>query len=239
MRYWLAAALLIGPPASADIIRTTYSSGTGFFVSRDGYILTNSHVVEHCAAITVVGAVPMSDATLVARDTEHDLALLKTDARAGDDAKLGNERQPLRVNDPVVIVGYPGQSWKTGRTQTRQAHILSTAGPDGEEKWLEFSDALAGGNSGGPLLDGSGTVVGVVAAKARRMRHNEQTAQDETVDTFDLAVSLPVVRAFLSGQGVRFEQADSGIYLSADHITEDAQRFVVNVRCRYEGDSTR
>ena len=215
----------------ASAYAMTYSSGTGFFVTRGGYVLTNHHVIASCRDITLYGAVPMTPATLVAQDKEYDLALLKTSALPPDEAHLNNARQPLRGGDPVVVVGYPGQSWETGAATTREAHIIRTTGPQGEEKWLEFSDALAQGNSGGPLLDGSGNVVGVVAAKGKLMRRNETAARDETVESFDLAISLLVIRRFLNEHHVLFSQADSGIYLSADRVTDIAKRFVVNVRC--------
>jgi len=233
---WLMAGCIAvtAVPALAAVQILTYSSGTGFFVTRDGYVVTNNHVVKNCKHISVFGAVPLSDAKLIASDAEYDLALLKTDALSTDEAELSNSKQPLHASDPVVIVGYPGQSWKTGQTKTSEARIINTKGPQGEEKWLEFSDSLAQGNSGGPLLDGSGNVVGVVAAKGKMVSYNEVSAREETVRKFDIAISLPVIRKFLDDNSVRYREADSGIYLSAGHITDNARRFVVNVRCRLQ-----
>jgi hypothetical protein len=171
---------------------------------------------------------------LVARDEKHDLALLKAQVSAPNFANLSNQKQPLRQGDPVIIVGYPGQAWKTGQTTTNQAQILNTKGPRGEEHWLEFSDTLSQGNSGGPLLDASANVVGVVVAKVRSYIFNEQEQTEEDVRHFDLAITLPVVRGFLDDNNISYVEADSGIYLSAGHATDIARRFVVNVRCRYD-----
>lgn len=211
----------------------TFSSGTGFFVKRDGTLLTNNHVIDNCSDITVNGAVPLSPAKLVARDREFDLALLKTDALPMDEAHLSSAKQPLHTDDPVVVVGFPGQAWQTGRIETREAKILSTQGPLGEEKWLEFSDALKRGNSGGPLLDSTGNVVGVVVAKGHLVTMSDAPGQGETVSKFDIAISLPVIRKFLADNGVAYSEADSGLYLSPEYITDSAKQFVVNVRCRY------
>jgi S1-C subfamily serine protease len=229
--HWLCAFALL-PFSSYAAEMLTYSSGTGFFVSREGYIVTNYHVIKDCNDINVSGSVPLSVAKLIAQDIGYDLALLKTRAMAIDEAKLSSTKQPVRANDPVVVVGYPGQSWQTGQPKTREARIISTKGPRGEEKWLEFSDALAQGNSGGPLLDSAGNVVGVVAAKGKLVSFNEVAAREETVDAFDLAISLPVLRQFLRGNSVSYREADSGIYLSSGHIADDARRYVVNVRCQ-------
>lgn len=234
-RWMMGACLVVALSSDAGAQQMlTYSSGTGFFVTRDGYVLTNNHVIRNCTDITVFGAVPLSSAKLVAVDKEYDLALLKANALAVDEAELSTSKQPLHASDPVVVVGYPGQSWQTGQTTTREARIINTKGPSGEEKWLEFSDSLAQGNSGGPLLDSAGNVVGVVAAKGKLVTYNESAAREETVSKFDLAISLPVVRQFLNQNNVLFREADSGIYLSADRITDNARRFVVNVRCRVQ-----
>lgn len=236
-RLRLAAALACLAPAAAaaDASRMlTFSSGTGFFVRRDGMLLTNHHVVSGCRDLTVAGGVPESAAQLVAADAAHDLALLKTAALPLAQAYFNSEKQPLRIRDRVVVVGYPGQSWQTGQTRTREATILSLHGPRGEEQWLEFSDALEGGNSGGPLLDHAGNVVGVVAAKAHLTRPGQAEAREGATAYFDLAISLPVIRRFLEAHGVPYPQGDSGIYQSADQITDAARLFVVNVRCRLE-----
>ncbi len=211
-----------------------FSTGTGFFVSRDGYIITNNHVVKQCMDIMVSGAVAQSEAVLVANDPKYDLALLKTHVRVPDIGYLSSLKQPLSQGDPVLIVGYPGQTWRTGQSVTRQAHILNTKGPRGEEKWMEFSDVLEKGNSGGPLMDSSGNVVGVVVAKGRSYTYNAAERRDEDVRHFDLAITLPVVRSFLDDNDVAYKEADSGIYQSPKSLAQDALRFVVNVRCKYE-----
>lgn len=231
-RALLALGLLLGAPAQAQML--TYSNGTGFFIQRDGTVLTNYHVIEHCKDYVLQGAVPQAKATLLAVDMERDLALLKSEALPFATAKLNSEKQPLRRGDPVVITGYPGQSWQVGEPVTREANILDTIGPQGQEHWLQFSDALQEGNSGGPLLDGAGHVVGVVVAKGKLVRHDHSTGMRETVEEFDLAISLPAVRRFLSDNNVLFEEADSGIRHSARRIEDDARQFIVNVRCKVE-----
>jgi len=233
-RYSIICTLVFIISISAHAEMLTYSSGTGFFINRDGYILTNNHVVKHCGHITLSGPLPLTDARLVARDEADDLALLKADTTIPDAASLNSEKQPLRTGDPVVIVGYPGQSWETGKAVTATANIINTKGPRGEEKWLQFSDALAQGNSGGPLLDEAGNVVGVVAAKAHLIMRDTATGAEETVSHFDIAVSLPAIRHFLDDQRIEYQEADSGIYVSPDGITDKVRRFVVNVRCKYE-----
>lgn len=212
----------------------TYSSGTGFFIREDGMLLTNYHVVSQCKNFMVYGTVPESPAKVIAVDKDYDLALLKSEALPLGVAALNSEKQPLHTGERVVVIGYPGQNWKTMELQTRETSILSTKGPLGEEKWLEFSDAAQKGNSGGPLLDNTGNVVGVVVAKGQLITVLPGNQAKQDVKGFDLAISLPVVRKFLAEHHITAHEADSGLYQSAASITDAARLFVVNVRCQWE-----
>jgi S1-C subfamily serine protease len=226
------ATALISLPVAAKTIIISYSTGTGFFISRDGYVLTNNHVVPRCQHISVHGAHGQMPAKLIARDIKHDLALLKASSAPVANGYISSQKQPLQKGDMVVILGYPGDSWKSGRPVMSKGQIINTKGPRGEERWVEFSDVLQKGNSGGPLLDATGNVVGVVAAKARAYTYNVTEGRTESVRHFDLAISLPVIRTFLKKSGVQYHEADSGLYQNARYTAQQAERFVVNVRCK-------
>ncbi|MBX3531668.1 MAG: Do family serine endopeptidase [Rhizobiaceae bacterium] len=140
------------------------SQGSGFFISEDGFLVTNNHVVEGGAEFTVV----MDDgtelpATLVGTDERTDLAVLKVDADRkftyvafADDAKV-------RVGDWVVAVGNP---FGLGGTVT--AGIVSARGRDigagPYDDFIQIDAAVNRGNSGGPAFNLNGEVVGVNTA---------------------------------------------------------------------------
>lgn len=231
----LFLAALLGFSASAEAQTRTYkriirfSTGTGFFINQDGYVLTNNHVVRNCAGgITVEGAVPESKATLIAYDPANDLALLRTDATPPEAAGLRADSYPIAEEERVVTVGFPENHDLT----TREALILSTRGPTGEDKWLQFSDSIKQGNSGGPLLDGSGNVVGVVVAKATISEYETDASRPLRVEKADIAITLPVVRKFLSGQRVRYRDSTRQSWLDANRVEERARDFIVHVKCR-------
>ncbi len=220
-------------PAHAATLKMYVSSGTGFFVTPDGYLLTNLHVVKFCEKLSVIGAVSEREATIVARDAAHDLALLKVDAFGVDYAKFSTVKAPLAEGDRVLVVGYPGEAMKTGVTVTREAKIVATSGPKGEEKWMQLDDVVEEGNSGGPLLDTTGNVVGVVAAKAIIYTYLKDAPHEGTTRHSGMAVSLKAVKDFLDLQRIYYHTSDTSIYLASDRITDNAHRFVVNVRCQY------
>ena len=210
----------------------SYVSGTGFFITHFGHILTNNHVIDNCDKISIHGDSMSTNAVVVAQDPEHDLALLKAAFTSSNMAYFNSMKQPLNEGDPVVIIGYPGDSWRSHEPIVRSAKIIDMKGPTGEEKWLQFSDSVQHGNSGGPLLDSSGNVVGVIVAKNEL--HIKQTGSDvsEVIKKSDVAISLPMVKNFLELNNIQYQTADSGIYLMPDSVNDRARPFIVNVHCR-------
>jgi serine protease Do len=141
------------------------AQGSGFFISEDGYLVTNNHVVEGGALFTVVGDNGKEfDAKLVGTDPRTDLAVLKVDPEGtkftyvdfADDTKV-------RVGDWVVAVGNP---FGLGGTVT--AGIVSARGRDigagPYDDFLQIDAAVNRGNSGGPAFNLSGEVVGINTA---------------------------------------------------------------------------
>ncbi len=137
-------------------------AGSGFFISADGYIVTNNHVVADATEITV----KLSDerelkATLVGRDAGTDLAVLKVEGNAFPYVDFEESAQP-RVGDWVIAVGNP-----CGLGGTATAGIVSARGRDIGERYVDYIQidaAINRGNSGGPTFDIYGRVIGVNTA---------------------------------------------------------------------------
>ena len=142
--------------------RPTYAVGSGFIVDKSGYILTNFHVVEDASRITVrLQSGEEFIASVVGADKETDLAVLKI--TAGKDlpsVKLGDSSSAL-VGDWVLAIGSP-----FGLDQTVTAGIISQVGrttpyATNFQKFIQTDAAINRGNSGGPLVNMRGEVVGV------------------------------------------------------------------------------
>ncbi|MGA0605426.1 Do family serine endopeptidase [Phenylobacterium sp. VNQ135] len=143
---------------------TQQSAGSGFFVSADGYIVTNNHVVENAEKITVVLKDETElEATVVGRDEATDLAVIKVKGGKGPYpfVNFENAARP-RVGDWVITVGNP-----FGLGGTATAGIVSAYGRDIGETFVDFIQIDAPinrGNSGGPTFDVYGRVIGVNTA---------------------------------------------------------------------------
>ena len=136
--------------------------GSGFIISSDGLILTNAHVVREAKDVTV----KLSDrrefsAKVLGIDTTTDIAVLRIDAHDLPVVRLGDPKS-LEVGDPVLAIGAP-----YGLEQTATQGIVSAKGRslpgDAVVPFIQTDAAVNPGNSGGPLFDGSGSVVGINA----------------------------------------------------------------------------
>ena len=134
--------------------------GSAFFISKDGYLLTNHHVVEDASKVTIVlNDRRELDATVVGSDERTDVALLKVQGNSYPELRTGNVDQ-LRVGEPVLAIGSPfgfDYSASAGIVSAKMRNMMGeTSVP-----FIQTDVALNPGNSGGPLFNQRGEVVGV------------------------------------------------------------------------------
>lgn len=218
--------------AHSEIRMVKMSSGTGFFVD-ERYFITNNHVIQNCAdKITVHG--PMeAEAEVVATEPKLDLALLKTNKTSPYISTLRFNDQALAVGDKLILLGYPKNSGFEGQYKIVDSKIKGLKGPTGQEQWIQFEDAAQHGNSGGPLLDQSGYVIGVIMGKTALYELDPITKQRkaEAIYKSDIAISLHVVKAFLEKAKIHYNRAASMAQRSRMVIEKDAREYTINVRC--------
>lgn len=134
--------------------------GSAFFISKDGYLLTNHHVVENASKVTVVlNDRRELDATVVGSDERSDVALLKVKGGNFPELKTGNV-DTLRVGEPVLAIGSPfgfDYSASAGIVSAKMRNMTGEA----SVPFIQTDVALNPGNSGGPLFNQKGEVVGV------------------------------------------------------------------------------
>jgi len=177
-------------------------AGSGIITSSDGYIVTNNHVVEGAQKVTVTLSDGRTfDATIVGTDAQTDLAVVKIDASDLSYLHfLSNSLEELSVLDPVVAVGNAlalpgGPTWTTG--------VVSNLGRSIEEETgvvlddlIQTDAAINAGNSGGPLLDTAGQVVGINVAIASNAENIGFAISTDTI--------IPVVESLIAeGKVVR------------------------------------
>ncbi len=216
------------PGASSDAEkspgkRPPSGNGSGFLVSDKGHILTNEHVVSDCRSFRV--SPPGDPAILRGRDKANDLALLQVPPHKSMRPVSFQERS-AQLGSDVLAVGYPLRG-KAGRgLNITKGTISALSDGDGDSRLLQFTAPVQPGNSGGPLLDESGLVVGVIVSRL------EETAGGRPVQNVNFAIRAKVARAFLDSNSVLYESGKGG-WLSpkAETVAENARAHTVMVEC--------
>ena len=165
---------------------------------------------------------------LVATSQAEDFSLLKAAEAVETIASLRSE-PALRAGDGVVVFGFPltGLVASTGNLTT--GNISALAGIGDSTHLLQISAPVQPGNSGGPLLDLSGNVVGVV-----EMKLNAALVASKTGDipqNINFAIKASVLASFLEAHNVRYQSAPAGANLSVADVGERARAFTVMVEC--------
>ena len=168
--FFLGAVLL-----GSSLAARADSTGTGFFVSADGYLVTNHHVIEHGKKFIVRQGEIVREATLVVVDATNDLAILKVDPGSAVFPYL-----PVRgVTDPTpgsdaFTIGFPDPDNLGLAPKTTKGSITALAGLRDDPRHYQTSVQIQPGNSGGPLIDEAGHVIGVTTLTANALVLAEQ-----------------------------------------------------------------
>lgn len=154
---WLAATEWI------DGSNLPVSSGTGFFISEDGYLLTNFHVIEDGMRIVVQCGRNTYTAALVKADPVNDLAVLKVAGKFR--AIPPGPSRIAKLGDSVFTVGFPNPQLQGVAPKLTDGKISSLSGMQDDARQFQISVAVQPGNSGGALVNSAGNVIGIVTAR--------------------------------------------------------------------------
>jgi len=162
-----------GHPAPAVPARECDVYGSGFFITTDGAFMTNYHVVKGARQIRVRTSAGMHTASIVQVDSANDLALLKVE---GDfPALFIRGSAGVQASDRVSTVGYPNPELQGLAAKFSSGEIASITGPNDDPTLFQISVPIQPGNSGGPLVDSTGSVVGVVVAQLDKLKAFDAT----------------------------------------------------------------
>jgi S1-C subfamily serine protease len=197
----------------------TTSSGTGFFVAPNR-VVTNNHVVSGCTKDIQVQYPDGGryTARMFGGDATNDLILLHTDM---DNRSTATFRPTPRVGDPVATYGFPYVGVLSRDGNFTLGNVTSLTGLKDDTRFLQMSTPVQPGNSGGPLLDMSGGVAGVVTAQFAIPSQN-----------VNFAIQPAIVMNFLAVKGVIANYTSStGPQKSPSDVADIAKKFTIHVYC--------
>ena len=138
-------------------------TGTGFFITDDGYLISNYHVVKGAAKVRLLTGAGLLDASVVKVDAANDLALLKAGG-AFKPLPIAASRT-VKLGGTVATVGFPNIGMQGFSPKLAKGEIASLSGAADDPRYFQISVPVQPGNSGGALVDERGNVIGIVSAK--------------------------------------------------------------------------
>ena len=203
------------------------SSGTAFVVAP-GLLVTNHHVIEGCGAIEVIASDGRRPATVVDSVQQIDLALLRVYGLRGGVAALRTQ-SPALLGESATVFGFPlgGALSSTGNFTT--GVVSSLRGLRDAAGEIQITAPVQPGNSGGPVLDRAGAVIGVVQSKLDALRAVRATG--DIPQNVNFAVSLDVLVDFLAKNSVSFKPVNRQPAIETTQVAEMAQTFTYKISC--------
>jgi len=203
-------------------------TGTAFVVSSQGHLLTNRHVVGNCQQVRLAG----SDKPLkvLPQDEANDLALLQMTGKPKAVAvfRAGND---VRQGESIAVYGYTLEGALAAGGNLSPGVVSALAGLGNNTSHIQITAPVQQGNSGGPVLDGKGQVVGVVVQKLDAVKVAKLTG--DVPQNVNFAINESTARAFLDSNQVQYKTGHWWNIGQKDltEIAEDARTYTVVVEC--------
>ena len=210
------------PDALAQTERS--GSGTGFFIDLEGHVMTNSHVIAGCRTITVEGRTTK----LISQSESFDLAILRVDGMSDDHAFLSFSYGPARLNSDITVAGFPLYPVLGGLNITRGS-ISAMEGMFGDTATMQITAPVQPGNSGGPIVNQNGEVVGIVVSKLNAGFMQKVTG--DIPQNVNFGIRGPIGQMFAEMNGVNIGTQSTEGPLAPEDLAEKLALATVLVQC--------
>ena len=171
-------------------------------MNASGDLVTNAHVVNECTQVKVSG---LGGASLQFMDVQNDLAVIRT-APPSEVRPLSIRRSPPRLGEDIAAFGYPLSDVLSDSIKVTTGNINSLIGVANDTRYLQISAPIQPGNSGGPLVDRAGHVIGISTATLGTKYAAQTGILPQNVN---FALRASVLEAFLQARGVAYHTVDT------------------------------
>lgn len=201
-------------------------SGSGFAVDRR-HILTNAHVIDGAMKVAVVSDRVTLPAEVVFSDPHNDIAMLRV---AEDLEAVAQFRDGLDIHlgEDIVVLGFPLQGLLGSGPQVTAGNVSALCGMGSDTSVIQFTAPIASGNSGGPILDSSGLVIGIVHSSLNTERVRQGGGVAENVNFGAKGITI---RSFLATSNIEPVIGHESGHRSRAEIVREARRYIYRINC--------
>lgn len=204
------------------------SSGSGFFVNKNGYLVSNYHVVEMCQYVLAVMDGDLLNVKVVASDITNDLIVGKVEELSNNNF-LALSSDGAFLGDNVIAAGFPLAGTLSDNLKVTRGIVSSMSGLNNNYSEYQIDAAVQSGNSGGPLIDASGNVVGVVVSQLNKYAILQE--REIIPENVNFAVKSQNVGVFLSANNIDFISKDSKKVIQNRVVAKSAEDSTVMLLC--------
>jgi S1-C subfamily serine protease len=169
------------------------SSGTGFLVSTNGHMVTNNHVIDSCDTVKAHYKGRELDADVLFTDRSNDLAIIKANIKPEKVFPVSND--DVSLLEDIIVAGYPLGKNISASIKTFKGSVTALAGFGDNYSNFQIDASLSSGNSGGPIINQKGNVVGVAVEKLVEVG----------VEGFNFGVKSSTLKTFASSNQIKFQ----------------------------------
>jgi len=224
------------------------TSGSGFFISKKGHVITNQHIVSKCKEVTVGdNAQKQVTATVLETDRSNDLALLRISNMQMASVetkslirKLGIKVVPLasdglmrfedvELGERVLVAGYPYGELVSNTIKVTGGMVSAVRGLGDDTGQFQIDASVQPGNSGGPIYDENGNIVGVVVSQLNKMKFAKATGS--IPENVNFGIKASTVRQFLNASGLPTKWSKRSKSMSTRELAKIAKSQTVMVVC--------
>src|ERR1700730_15413313 len=218
----LTLAATIGYGAAVAIAE---SSGTGFAVGNGDSVLTNFHVVDGCKSVRIAN---VGTGLIKILDRQNDIAVIQPDRPIVGALRFRSRRQ-LKPGEEIIVIGFPLRGLLSSAPTITTGIVSSLAGLRDDRTRFQISAPVQPGNSGGPVLDRAGNVVGMVVSKLNVLRIARMTG--DIPQNVNFAIPVSIITSILDANSIRYQLGMSDGEKSVTEIVSAASPGVVSLEC--------
>ena len=213
-------------PAPQQPPEPAISSGTGFFVSTEGHIITNAHVVADCRSVSSSRG---GQIQLVSPSTKNPISHFISLRRSHVSRRVFEEGGERVSAKSVVAIGFPLSGLLSSDPIVTTGTISALAGLKNDRREIQITAPVQPGNSGGPLIGETGSVVGVIVGKLDAVK--VARAIGDIPQNVNFAVSLGTLQSFLNANAVPYIIDEGTVAQTPADIAAEASRYTVLLEC--------
>ena len=211
-------------------------TASGFVINTNGDVLTNYHTIANCLNIDLHLGKSQKPATVLYIDKDTDLAVLGSHLSVKKPAVF-SDAAPPRLGDNIVIIGFPLHGVLSSQPSLSTGNISALAGIKENQTVYQITAPVQQGNSGGPVLNSSGAVIGIVQSKLNAIALAEYTG--DIPQNVNFAIKQEKVISFLKQYKIKYSTIETSKTLTTPDIAESATAYTVELSCRGYADPSR